>query len=280
MSEQQEVQEFRLAYVPGVMPAKWVRIWEERIADVPLELMSLNTEDSVHAIRSKSADAALVRLPIDREDLHAISLYTETTVVILPKEHPLGEAAELTFADLDGELILHPEDDPLLWDAPLPGDAALARPTTTKDAVELVLAEIGLVIVPQSMARLHHDKELIFRPLAEAPTSEVALIWREDSESELMEDLIGIVRGRTANSSRGKAAEPKQRATAKAKAAAKAAKAEAAKPAASRAKASTSTPSAGKAKAKPKANHPSKAGRPNGNKRSGGGKSGGGRRGR
>lgn len=267
MPEQPEVQEFRLAYVPGVMPAKWVRIWEERIAEVPLELVSLNTEHSVHGIRSKSIDAGLLRLPIDREDLHAITLYTETTVVIMPKDHVLTEAAELTFGDLEGEVVLQPEDDPLQWEAALPGVPALERPASTKDAVDLVLAGIGVVIVPQSLARLHHDKELEFRPLADAPASQVALVWREDSESELMEELIGIVRGRTANSSRGKPEEPKQRATAKAKAKAKAAKAAA--PAAGRGKAG-----AGKGNQR----GPAKGGRPNGGKS--GGKGGGGRRGR
>lgn len=260
--EQPEAPVFHLAYVPGVMPAKWVRIWAERIPDIPLELLSVDTEAAVSAIRERSADAGLVRLPIDREGLHAIPLYVEATVVVMPKEHELTVAEELTFADLDGVTVLHPQDDPLRWDLAeleLPGTPALERPATTADAVDLVLAGIGVVIMPQSLARSHHHKDLTFRPLIEAPTSQVALVWREDSESELMEDLIGIVRGRTANSSRGKAEAPKERPTAKAKAKARAQSA----PPASRGK-----PSGGKNQ-----RGPAKGGRPNGGK-SGGGKGG------
>lgn len=259
---------FTLAYVPGVMPAKWVRIWAERITDVPLELLSVDTAAAVAAIRDRSADAGLVRLPIDRDELHAIPLYVEATVVVMPKEHELTVAEELTFADLDGVVVLHPQDDPLRWDLaeqPLPGTPALERPATTQDAVDLALAGIGVVIMPQSLARLHHHKELTFRPLDTAPTSQVALVWREDTESQLMEDLIGIVRGRTANSSRGKAEAPKERPTAKAKAKARA----------------QSSPPAGRNKSAGGKNQrgPAKGGRPNGGK-GGGGKSGGKGRGR
>jgi hypothetical protein len=63
----------------------------------------------------------------------------------------------------------------------------------------------GLLVVPQSLARLHHRKDLTYRPLTDAPESQVALIWPEDDPSELVEQFIGIVRGRTVNSTRGPA---------------------------------------------------------------------------
>ena len=40
------------------------------------------------------ADAVLLRLPIDRTGLHAIPLYTETTVLVMPKDHYLAAADE------------------------------------------------------------------------------------------------------------------------------------------------------------------------------------------
>jgi hypothetical protein len=77
------------------------------------------------------------------------------------------------------------------------------RPATTEDAVELVSAGIGLLVAPQSLARLHHRKDLTYRPLPTGPVSQVALSWPAGETSELMEHFIGIVRGRTVNSSRG-----------------------------------------------------------------------------
>ncbi|WP_078973272.1 LysR family transcriptional regulator substrate-binding protein [Streptomyces sp. MMG1533] len=194
---------FRLAYVPGVTPGKWVRIWQERLPDIPLELVAVPAAEASGVLRAGDADAALVRLPVDRMVFSAIPLYTETTVVVAPKDHLVTAADELSAEDLADEIVLHPLDDVLDWDRP-PGQPAFERPATTEDAVELVAAGIGLLVVPQSLARLHHRKDLTYRPLVDAPQSGVALAWPEDATTDLVEDFIGIVRGRTANSTRGR----------------------------------------------------------------------------
>ena len=60
----------------------------------------------------------------------------------------------------------------------------------------------GFVIVPMSLARLHHRKDVAYRPLESGPTSTVALAWPVDRTTALIDTFVGIVRGRTANSSR------------------------------------------------------------------------------
>ncbi|WP_433158767.1 LysR substrate-binding domain-containing protein [Kribbella sp. CA-247076] len=193
---------FRLGYVPGVTPAKWARIWQDRSPGIPLELVQVAAADAVALIRGRELDAALVRLPIDRTGLHAIPLYVEMTVVVVPKDHVVTAVEEVTPADLADELVLHPLDDVLDWDRP-PGRLIGDRPATTAAAVELVAAGTGLLVVPQSLARLHHRRDLTYRPIVDAPESGVALAWPEDETTDLMEQFIGIVRGRTVNSSRG-----------------------------------------------------------------------------
>ncbi|MFJ9641831.1 LysR family substrate-binding domain-containing protein [Streptomyces sp. NPDC004244] len=210
---------FRLAYVPGVTPGKWVRIWNERLPDVPLTLLQVPAPEAPDTLRDRGADAGLVRLPMDRTGLSAIPLYTETTVVIVPKDHLVAAVEEVTTGDLADEIVLHPLDDTLGWET-LPGRPAFERPATTADAVELVAAGIGVLVAPQSLARLHHRKDLTYRPVTDAPTSRVALSWIEDETTDLVEHFIGIVRGRTVNSTRGPqpaAAPPKQRGRAEAK---------------------------------------------------------------
>jgi DNA-binding transcriptional LysR family regulator len=198
---------FTLGYVPGVTPAKWVRTWQERVPGVPLNLVQVSPADAAALVRDRDADAVLLRLPTDRTGLHAIPLYTETTVVVFPKDHHLAAADELSTDDVADSIVLHPHDDTLGWAAP-PGHTAAHRPGTTKDAVELVAAGVGLLVVPQSLARLHHRKDLTYRPLTDVPQSRVALSWPEDETTDLMEQFIGIVRGRTANSTRGRQPEP------------------------------------------------------------------------
>ncbi|MFI6144754.1 LysR family transcriptional regulator substrate-binding protein [Streptomyces sp. NPDC051109] len=207
---------FRLAYVPGVTPGKWVRIWNERLPDVPLTLLQVSAAEAPDVLRGSGADAAFVRLPIDRTGLAAIPLYTENTVVVVPKDHLVAAVEEVSTEDLADEIVLHPLDDTLAWEG-LPGRPALERPDTTADAIELVAAGVGVLVVPQSLARLHHRKDLTYRTVTDAPQSRVALSFLElDGEpTDLVEEFIGIVRGRTVNSTRGRGAptppQPKQR---------------------------------------------------------------------
>ncbi len=194
---------FDLAYVPGITPDKWARKWQEREPLVPLNLVQTAAAEAPGLVRGGEADAALLRLPIDRTGLHAIPLYTEQTVVVVPKDHVVAAADEVTSEDLAEDVLLHPLDDTLDWERP-PGLPAVERPATTADAIVLVAAGVGLLVVPQSLARLHHRKDLTYRPITDAPESTVALSWIEDETTDLMEQFIGIVRGRTINSTRGK----------------------------------------------------------------------------
>ncbi|WP_338775980.1 LysR family transcriptional regulator substrate-binding protein [Streptomyces sp. DG1A-41] len=203
MTGSEESPSFRLVYVPGVMPDKWVRVWNERHPDVPLALTPMPAGAAAGRLLDGDADAGLVRLPVDRSVFSAIPLYTEQTVVVVPKDHLVTAVDEVSPEDLSDDIVLHPLDDVLDWEN-LPGRPAFERPATTDDAVELVAAGIGVLIVPLSLARLHHRKDLTHRPLKDVPESSVALAWPEDATTDQVEDFIGIVRGRTVNSTRGR----------------------------------------------------------------------------
>ncbi|MEU0105650.1 LysR family transcriptional regulator substrate-binding protein [Streptomyces sp. NPDC006129] len=204
MTGSDETRPFRLVYVPGVMPDKWVRVWSERYPGVPLTLTQVPAAAAAERLLGGDADAGLVRVPVDRTVFSAIPLYTEQTVVVVPKDHLVTAVDEVSPEDLADDIVLHPLDDVLDWET-LPGRPAFERPATTADAVELVAAGIGVLIVPLSLARLHHRKDLTHRPLKDAPESRVALAWPEEATTDQVEDFIGIVRGRTANSTRGRA---------------------------------------------------------------------------
>ncbi|RMI13993.1 LysR substrate-binding domain-containing protein, partial [Cellulomonas triticagri] len=204
---------FRLLLVPGVVPASWVRTWRERVADVRLDLVHAPAAEAAAVLAAGDADAALLRLPVDRDLLSAIPLYVETTVVVLPKDHLLTALDEVTPADLADETLITPADDVLRWTDPPGEPSLLPAPATTEDAVALVASGVGLLVVPQSLARLHHRRDLTYRPFAAAagdaaptvPASRTALAWAAERDGDpLVEELIGIVRGRTVNSSRGR----------------------------------------------------------------------------
>lgn len=208
-----------LGYVPGATPAKWARIWAERHPDVPLNLCALSAADAADEVRAGNVDIALIRPPADTTGLAVIPLYAETTVAVVPADHLLAAADELSAADLDDEPMLIPLDDVVGW-MQRSGVPIDYRPETTLAAMELVAAGLGTLIVPQSLARLYHRRDLTYRPIADAPTCAVALAFPEGPPSVLVEEFTGIVRGRRPGSSRGQA-EPAPKRTAREKTLAK-----------------------------------------------------------
>ncbi|MEZ0049134.1 DNA-binding transcriptional LysR family regulator [Mycobacterium sp. MAA66] len=208
-----------LGYVPGGTPAKWARIWAERHPEVPLQLHAVAAADAATAVRAGTVDVALLRPLADTSGLAVIPLYEETAVAVVPIDHILSAVDTITATDLDGEPTLLPLDDVLAW-AGAPGSPVDHRPETTQDAIELVAAGMGALIVPQSLARLYHRKDLTYRPIADAPACPVVLAFQEGPQPTLVDEFIGIVRGRKASSSRGQA-EPTPKRTAREKTLAK-----------------------------------------------------------
>ncbi|MFK4728733.1 LysR family transcriptional regulator substrate-binding protein [Agromyces mediolanus] len=174
----------RLDYVAGVSPAKWLRAWAERRPDLPLEAVRVDEPAQLDRLRAGEVDLAFVRLPVDDTGLHVIPLWEEQPVVVLGKGHPFADAEAIPLAELAGEPAAPVQDDPAM-------------------TIELVAAGTGYAIVPQSIARLHHRRDVVAVPLHDAPTTRVALVWLVERDDETVQEFVGVVRGRTARSSRG-----------------------------------------------------------------------------
>lgn len=172
---------FRIAFVPGVMPDKWLSRWRERMPGSPLAAFPVALDEQRSVLDDARADMCFVRLPVARDGLHVIPLYVEQVVVAMASEHVLSLLEEVTADDLAGELVNEGPD---------------------RIAIETAAAGTGVAVVPRSVARLHHRKDLTTRPLAGAEGSQIGLAWRVDLADERTETFVGIVRGRTSRSSR------------------------------------------------------------------------------
>lgn len=214
MSQPEDPAPFRLAYVPGATPGKWASVWHERLPDVRLDLVQLEADAIGPALAAGEADAAIGRLPVDKAVFSAIPLYEETSVVCFSRDHLLAALAEdeaVSSADIAEDPVWVPADDVLFATRPVPGTVPVdpdGNPLdplpTTADVVATVAANVGVAVLPMSLARLHRRKDVTYRPLLDGPTAPVGLVWPVDRTTDLVEELIGIVRGRTVNSSRGR----------------------------------------------------------------------------
>lgn len=196
-----EPRSFRLGVVPGATPGRWVDTWRERMSRVPIELVPIDFPAQCEAV--DTVDAALLRLPLDDDTLHVIRLYDEVPVVVASADSHLLAADELALEDLGGETLIVPRDT-VLGPLVIPGThtPVFAPLETTAEAIATVASGAGIVIVPMSLARLYHRKDAGYRPLRGGPISTVALVWSRERTTAEVETFIGIVRGRTANSSR------------------------------------------------------------------------------
>lgn len=209
----------RLLLVPGTSPDRWARVWRERLPDDPLDVVHAPPATAVDALLAGDVDAAVLRLPPvgaatrppglpattprTVDGWAVVPLWTEQTVVVVPRDHVLTVVDAVDVADLAGETLLVPGDDVLGW---LPPDVDHVDVPDVPTAADLVAAGQGVLAVPHALARLHDRRGTAVRPVPEAPGSPVALVWRTDREHLHTQELVGIVRGRTAGSSRGASA--------------------------------------------------------------------------
>ncbi len=189
---------FRLGFVTGATPDKWARTWRERRRE-PLELLALTEDEQERSLREGRVDMALVRLPVDRSDLHCIPLYEELPVVVAGRDHFVAAADEtVSLADLEDEQLVRPHASG--W---TPAVEQLAwPPMSAEEAVETVAAGTGIVVLPKSVARLHARKDVVERQVLDLPPTTIALTWLVERDDERTQAMVGIVRGRSVNSSR------------------------------------------------------------------------------
>ncbi len=178
----------RIGFVPGVTLTKWRRVWDERFP-TPLEVVEVPDAEQRRALVVGDVDMCFVRRPLSTDGLHLIPLYDEVVVAWAAKEHPVAAFDEVTLADLADEDVL---DD------------------YGQVSIDAAVAEAAVLRVPMSIARMHNRRDLVYRPITDATPSPVGLAWRQDTEHPSIEEFIGVVRGRTVNSSRTAAARATQ----------------------------------------------------------------------
>ncbi|MCU1556739.1 MAG: LysR family transcriptional regulator [Microbacteriaceae bacterium] len=178
-----EPRPFTIAFVPGVTLTRWTTAWAERFPHIPLAFLPTEAGEQIIVLHEKRADVSFVRLPIEQHELSVIPLYSETPVVVVPKEHPVTLFETVTLADLASE-------------------DRVPESLTAADAVELVAAGGGILVIPQSIARLHARKDVVARPVTDAAETRIAIAWLAEWTTPQIEEFVGIVRGRTVHSSR------------------------------------------------------------------------------
>lgn len=213
-----------LGFARGVAPSKWQRRWAAASPGRQLEVVPVDVtfgRDSGNAVAR--AAASEVDMMIERalpgeipegitetvatdKERHSMQLYVESISLVLPIDHELAEESSLDVRDLGSlSLLDHPHHSPQ-WPAPEPWQDAAFMPKSMSAALQLVAAGVGGMLVPHPLARhLMNKREMVLIPLTGNELlagSTMWATWSVDRNSSDVQQLAGILRGRSAGSSR------------------------------------------------------------------------------
>ncbi|MDN5898440.1 MAG: LysR substrate-binding domain-containing protein [Brachybacterium sp.] len=175
----------RVGFVPGVEPDRFLRRWKSGRRGAWLELIPIPLSRQHEALSAGEVDMCFVRLPLTSDELHLVPLWQERAAIVVGTENALSLLDEIDPDDLEGETEIP---------ATHADDAA--------ERIAVAATGAGFTRVPLSLARLHHRKDAVSRPLAEGEPTRIALAWPRDADDPLRQEFVGVVRGRTARSSR------------------------------------------------------------------------------
>ncbi|WP_411146958.1 LysR family transcriptional regulator [Streptomyces sp. x-80] len=143
--------------------------------------------DRADYVRDGRADVALLYAPFDdMTGLDCETLAVEGRVAILPPDHRLASRSEVTLADLARETL--PRWKGVSWTG---APEAEPGPEVTNAAEALQMIRLGrtIAILPRSLAAPMYPG-LVYRPVSDAPNSELVLAWAQDDRRRLVAAFV------------------------------------------------------------------------------------------
>lgn len=228
----ESIEALSVAMVPGVNPGKWLDRWAERRPDVPLEVAVLGEAEQLAALAGRHllfARSGGWRPEVrGASGLLTIPLYEERPVAVVPAEHLLALAEEVPVRAVGASELLDVEALGYEQAIALAGNGAgvavvpqaVARALSRKDTAVAFLndddpAAAGLE-TPEGDALSDAEAERILEPTRVWLCFERA--WQDAETGEnhpVIEEFIGIVRGRREGSSRQPSVREREQAEAK-----------------------------------------------------------------
>jgi DNA-binding transcriptional LysR family regulator len=180
-----------------------LKVFRQRFPGVEIELHELKAFELVQALHQGRIHVGLVRMPVHDELLSVEPILEEKLVVALPEQHPLAEKPRVAFGDLAAEAFLLPPRQlaPGFYEqltdlAQQAGFSLRIGPEASQlqTILNLVAAGMGITLVPESVMQMS-GRGVVFKRLPEpAPTMEIAVAWRRDDSSQVLQSFLEVVR--------------------------------------------------------------------------------------
>ena len=157
-----ELGELRVGFIEAVafsLLPKVISAFRRAYPNVTVRLFELSTVEQTNALRERTIDVGIMRVPVPGDDIETTALKREPVAVAMPSSHPLAKNATVKLAALEQEdfIFLSPAKATRLLDEV----TAITRqigyvPRVVQEAGEfhticsLVAAGLGIALVPLS----------------------------------------------------------------------------------------------------------------------------------
>lgn len=186
----------------SVLPATF-RAFRERAPDVALELRQLSSGAQAEALRAREIDVGLLHPPVEgAQPFGTRVIVDQPFVAALPARHPLANESSLRPEALGGEgfIIFPRRTGPGLYDRILSlCHAAGFSPRVVQEAeqmqtiVSLVAAEVGVALVPASIARSLRDGVRYLELEGTDVRATLSACWRLDNENPAVDAFLELL---------------------------------------------------------------------------------------
>lgn len=196
--------EFKLGLIPTIAPYLLPKILapiRKSLPDLKMQLTESQTSALLQLLKRGEIDAAVLALPHGEDFLDDAFLYREPFHLAVSRQHAFAKRKTVGLQDLDGQDVLLLEDGHCLRDQALDvcnAQGALEntnfRATSIETLRHLVVAEVGITLVPElAMAGRHSG--LAYVPFkGETPHRNVGLCWRKTTtRAELLTKLAATI---------------------------------------------------------------------------------------
>lgn len=192
-----KTQYLKIVFSSGVVPDKWFTRFDDRTRG--WRAGGAQVDDPLKYVLAGVADIAIVRLGNDEElamgeRLHQVRLYEEQIGVAAPKDHPIKVMDAIDLNELEGEMEI--------YRTPESGVVDIAA---VREALSVVGANVGICIAPRPLLRTINARGVVHRDLHNARAvgaTRIALVWLKEKDNDVIQDFVGVCRGRKENSGR------------------------------------------------------------------------------
>ena len=179
-----------------------VRLFQEQLPAVRLQISGeMLTPRMEQGLLENRLDAAVLRPPVQSEEISLDEVEQTRLVVALPRQHRLAHAEDpVSIGEFSGdEVISYPRDSSVASVMTELSRQAGFRPRIVQEATEtstliaLISAGLGIGFLPGSSSLPLHGS-IAIRPLAEATTVGLSTAWKAGDDSPLTASFIRLVR--------------------------------------------------------------------------------------